>query len=357
MNIVDYEAVKDHINILNVAYHLNIEIVKQNGAEAKAICPFCGYKKLSKEPTLNLNIRDNKYHCFSCGKGGYAVGLYAKCRNISNDKAIKELMERECFSLDRSKYEIMHVNQLADIKERDRVYRALLSMLRLEPNHKKELQKLGLLSSTIENGLYKSVPKNYIKRRLIGNTLSKRFNLAGIPGLYQEEDFKWVFSRYDGFFVPVFNEQGLIEGLSIHLDKEYNGNRDIWFSSTNKINGTAARSWIMKNNIDENTDSVVITDNFLLGNLIKDTIDAPMLAFQNFTNSYTILNEIENTNIKTILFVIRLQQASKNLDYIINRIFRDLIPLDYNLDVKYINTYKDFFDEKFNETYSLNKVA
>ena len=36
------------------------------------------------------------------------------------------------------------------------------------------------------------------------------------------------------------------------------------------------------------------------------------------------------------------------MDFIINRIFRDLIPLNYNIDIKYINSYKDFFGEKFN---------
>lgn len=46
-----------------------------------------------------------------------------------------------------------------------------------------------------------------------------------------------------------------------------------------------------------------------------------------------------------------------NLDYIINRIFRDLIPLGYNLDVKCVNNYKDFLDDDFNVNYTLKKVA
>lgn len=44
-----------------------------------------------------------------------------------------------------------------------------------------------------------------------------------------------------------------------------------------------------------------------------------------------------------------------NLDYIINRIFRDLIPLGYNLDVKCVNNYKDFLDDDFNVNYTLKK--
>ena len=70
-----------------------------------------------------------------------------------------------------------------------------------------------------------------------------------------------------------------------------------------------------------------------------------------------ILKEIEKSTIKNILFVIRLPQSNQNLDYIIRRIIRDLLPLGYNIDTKYIKNYKDFFDDKFNETYSLKKAA
>lgn len=113
----------------------------------------------------------------------------------------------------------------------------------------------------------------------------------------------------------------------------------------------------MKNNITNKTNSVIITDNFLLGNLIKETINEPMIAFQNISNSYIILKEIERTNIQNILFIFRLPQINENLDYIINRIFRDLIPLGYNIDIKYVNDYKDFFDENFNIKHTLKQVA
>lgn len=325
--------------------------------KAKQFARFAGYNKLSKIPTMSLNSQTNKYCCTRCGAGGYSIGLYARIKGIDTKKAYKELLERECFSPDKSHIEISPINLLADIEIRDAVYRTFLNMLKLEPQHRRYLKSLGFLDSSINEGLYKTIPKNYIKRRLIGNALSKKYNLCGIPGFFQEEDFKWCFSRMDGFFVPVYDKNGYIEGLSIHLDKPFNNNQDIWFSSNNKINGTNARSWIMKNNITDLSDSVIITDNFLLGNLIKETINAPTIAFQNISNSYMILREIEKTNIKNILFVIRLPQANENLDYIINRIFRDLIPLNYNLDIKYIDNYKDFFEDNFNVAYELKNAA
>ena len=113
----------------------------------------------------------------------------------------------------------------------------------------------------------------------------------------------------------------------------------------------------MKNNINENTSILYLTDNFLLGNLIKETVNLPTIAFQNITNSYSILKEIEKTNITNITFVLRIPQCNQNLDYIIRRVFRDLLPLGYNLDTKIIRSYRDFFDEDFNVDYTLNKAA
>lgn len=329
--------------------------MKKKVTNIKLYVLFVGYNKNSKIPTLSLNSQNNKYCCSRCGIGGYSIGLYAKIRKIDTKQAYKELLERECFSLDRTTIEISPINLLADIEIRDRIYRDFLSMLKLDSQHKTYLKNMGLLESTIEDNLYRSVPKNYIKRRLIGNSLSKKYNLAGLPGFYQEEDFKWIFNRYNGFFVPVFDNNNYIQGLSIHLDKPFNNNQDIWFSSNNKINGTGAKNWIMKNNIDENSENVILTDNLLLGTLAKDVTDEPIIAFQNITNSYMILKEIENTQIKDITFLVR---GANNLDYIINRVFRDLIPLGYNLNTKYVSDYKDFFNDNFNVSYNtLNKVA
>lgn len=41
MDNLDYQEVKKHISILNIAYQLCLEIVETNGHENRAICPFC----------------------------------------------------------------------------------------------------------------------------------------------------------------------------------------------------------------------------------------------------------------------------------------------------------------------------
>ena len=41
MNKLDFIEVQKHINILNVAYQLSLEITDTRDPEIKAICPFC----------------------------------------------------------------------------------------------------------------------------------------------------------------------------------------------------------------------------------------------------------------------------------------------------------------------------
>ena len=224
------------------------------------------------------------------------------------------------------------------------VYRDLLNKLKLESQHRNYLRKNGLLNSSIENNLYRTIHKNYIKRRIIAHNLSKKYNLAGIPGFFQEEDFNWCFSRYDGFFVPVFNEDEYIQGLSIHLDKPFNDSEDIWFSSSGKINGTSTKNYIMRSNISVDTQNVILTDNFILGHLIKDALNLPVFSFQNISNSYMILKEIQNTNIKNITFVIRIPNCNNNLDTKCIDNYNDIFKVD-------------FFDEIFDVNYISNKVA
>ena len=357
MNKLDFEEVAKHINILNVAYHLSLEISDARGVEVKAICPFCGYNKNSKIATLSLNANNNKYCCSRCGEGGFSIGLYAKLRNIDNKKAYRELLDRECFSVNKSNINISPINEIADIDTRDKIYRDFLDMLKLEPQHKKYLQKQGFLNSTIDEQMYRTIPKKYIKRRLIAHSLKRRYDLSGVPGFYQEEDWGWTFSNANGFFVPLFDANNKIQALSIHLEKTYNGTTDIWFSSSGKINGTGTKNWISKSNIQEDTKTVILTDSILLSNYIKSALDAPVIAFSSIGNSYQILKAIDNTNIQNIIFTVRALEENQNLDYIIHRVFRDLIPLGYNIDTKYIRNYKDILMDEFLTSYILKKIA
>ena len=250
--------------------------------------------------------------------------------------------------MNKSHIEISPINELADIETRDKVYRDLLNMLKLKASHRKELENMGFLNSDIEEKMYRTIPKDNILRRLTANKLKRKYDLSGIPGFYQNEDWVWNFTAPRGFFIPVFDEEKRIQALSIHLDEEFNGSKNLWFSSKGKINGTAIKNIVVKRNITKDTDTVVLTDNFLLGNYIEEALEVPVIA--------QILKILDNTNIQNILFTFKVHR-NDNLDYIINRVFRDLIPLGYELQVKAITDFKDVLKDDFLTFYRLQKVA
>ena len=62
--------------------------------------------------TLSLNPNNNKYCCSRCGAGGFSIGLYARMKGIDTKKAYRELLDRECFSINRSNIVISPINEM-----------------------------------------------------------------------------------------------------------------------------------------------------------------------------------------------------------------------------------------------------
>ena len=94
----------------------------------------------------------------------------------------------------------------------------------------------------------------------------------------------------------------------------------------------------------------------MLGNYIEEALEVPLIAFSNISNSKQILKILDNTNIQNILFTFKINR-NDNLDYIINRVFRDLIPLGYELEVKAITNFKEVLKDDFLTFYRMQKVA
>lgn len=91
-------------------------------------------------------------------------------------------------------------------------------------------------------------------------------------------------------------------------------------------------------------------------NLLKRRIEIDNSLYEKLVE----LAEIYDASINKMVNVAIIEMIK--LDYIINRIFRDLLPLGYNLDTKCITNYNDifkidFFDNNFNVDYTLKNVA
>lgn len=340
----NFIELQKHISIFNVACQLNLEILDKTRNTLKVICPFCGYrnpkKKLAK---MSLNFERNSYHCFECGKAGFAIGLYATLKNIDNKTAFKELLEREAFSMDKSDYVPDTNNKLADLDKRNIVYTDFLNRLKLSAEHEKKLESLGLCKSYINDYKFKTIPTGFFAPLVISHYLNKQYSLAGIPGFYQNEEFKWIFSKINGIYIPVYSSSGKIKGLSILLDEEFNGTKNIWFSSNNKINGTPAENWLTSFNVKPDTETIILTDDFITAHCLNLGLKVPIVAFSGIQNSKNIIKNFKNTNIKNIIFTLRIQDDTQKMDYITDKLISGLLAANYNVKIKTFVDAEDMY--------------
>ena len=61
------DDIKKQYSIIDIAIKLGLNIDRNN----KAICPFHN----DKNPSLSFNVKENYYHCFSCGASGDNIKL------------------------------------------------------------------------------------------------------------------------------------------------------------------------------------------------------------------------------------------------------------------------------------------
>jgi uncharacterized protein DUF3854 len=117
----------------------------------------------------------------------------------------------------------------ADADLCDAVNRALLESLELTDAHGSILlDERGLSDTTIAANLYASVP-SLLRAREVCDELSRRFDLAGVPGFYMKDGL-WRLRYYgQGFYVPYRDAQGRMVGLQVRLDE--GKPRYIWLST------------------------------------------------------------------------------------------------------------------------------
>jgi len=133
------------------------------------------------------------------------------------------------------------VAPVADKYIRDAVYRALLWQLTLSDEHRSNLVRRGLNEQTIEQGKFKSTPDAEASTR-IAAALASEADLAGVAGFYREGAAWRMVKVPRGFFVPVLDRGGLIQGLQIRRDELHSPKdpRYIWLSSKGYAFGTSS---------------------------------------------------------------------------------------------------------------------
>lgn len=302
----------DCINITNVINKLGLKITKIKGKNVYINCPFCQNNN-EKNGYMKIDITQNLYICNHCHFMGSSIKLYSDVKHLYTKDAYVELLKE---TPELSYFTYVNNNQIKDEYYRDLVYSNFLELLNLNNNHKTKLINMNLSEEYINKSKFKSIENNiYMKKIICKKLQDKGFKLSGVPGFYQDKDFKWTFKSHRGIFIPViFNNK--IQGLRILLDEKYtNDTTSIWFSSNNEYNGTKAINWSLILN-DKNNNWIDVYNSSKNNNAIIATemIDAHRLFNKYNTIVIGIPNNIETELLLSILNRMKINEVDLYID-------------------------------------------
>lgn len=221
---------------------------KQDMRSYNVACPCCDS---GKSTHLNINLRKDVFRCVVCDFSGGVLDLYAYCKNIPRSEAFRAMVQElgeekrdRCPSSRQVRPEDMEEDcPVTDIRFRHQTYTALLEWLSLSKDHLQNLQARGLPTAAIQKNKYRTTP--VMGHRMMARQLQEAgCTLRGVPGFFKTKQGEWSFVRTDrGFFVPVRNVHGQIQGLQLRLDKA-DKRKYRWISSTDRMEGTGAKGWV-----------------------------------------------------------------------------------------------------------------
>lgn len=120
--------------------------------------------------------------------------------------------------------------------------RRLLRALTLRLEHRGKLRARGLSNAEIERLRYRSAPATVAERQRAADALAPYLDAigGGVPGFYCERGRWRMVYRPSGFFIPVRDECGHIQGLSQRVDEPRDGGKYVWLSSADREGGASS---------------------------------------------------------------------------------------------------------------------
>ena len=244
-----------YIPIIDVIRLLGLPEPDGNRSNYYIHCPNCDdYGKRSKH--LNINLVKNIFRCPRCGVvHGGVLDFYSLFTGVPRDRANDDLRNRlllddspelrRRLSKPRPQPKAIKEVKMLGVDQRDAVYRSLLSKLDLIPHHMENLRNRGLLDSTIEKNIYKSVPDRGKLKAIASSILQEGHKLGGIPGFYvDDKDKKWTLSFfYSGMLFPVVDINNKIQGIQIRKDN-VEKRKFRWFSSAGMKMGSGTSGFV-----------------------------------------------------------------------------------------------------------------
>jgi hypothetical protein len=302
--------------------------------------------------------------CKQCESSGSSIDLYANLKYISTKEAFKRLL-KETPVLDNMPY--TYNNPVKDEYYRDIVYRNFLEMQELKETHYKKLKDMNFKDEYIKENQFKSIENNNLKKKEICMQLQEQgLKLDGIPGFFQDTDFKWNYKSHNGIFIPV-TLNNKIQGLRILLDREYElDTKNIWFSSNNEYNGTKASNWPMVlkdekiNWIDmynsNNSESIIIATEIILAHKLFNNTNKTVIGIPNNIDKDLILSIVNRMNATEVFLYVDKYTILHTSGFVYENVVQALEKQNIKVDFRIALTEKNIGSE-LNEYEENIKIA
>lgn len=197
---ININFIKENYSIIDIAKRLGFEIDRNN----KTICPFHN----DKNPSLSFNIKENYYHCFSCGASGDNIKLVKEVLHCSFNEAIEFITG--------NKYNTINYSTTKNESKNDynfsNIYKTFINLL--DHNEASDyLKKRGITEKQIKENQIKNLPKDKKEQNSIIKELLKYYskdNLikSGIVSKNKENDNIYLFHYKHRLIIPYFDTDG-----------------------------------------------------------------------------------------------------------------------------------------------------
>lgn len=108
----------------------------------------------------------------------------------------------------------------------------------------------------------------------------------------------------------------------------------------------------MSFNIKEDTNTIILTDDFITAHNLNLGLKVPILSFSSIQNSKNLVKQLKNTNIRKIIFTVRLSDETQKLDYLIEKLLSGLLNVGYDIEIKTYFSIDNMYDSSVIEMFN-----
>jgi len=157
----------------------------------------------------------------------------------------------------------------------NRVYRQMLSQLKLSDQHQQQLVDRGLTIEQVKKLGYRTAPTYSQIPALIRSLKNTGIDLLSVPGFYlNKQGYPWLMN-IPGLWIPYHNHNNQIVGMQIRLDQTPNSGKYVWLSASGK-GGVNSNTPIHVAR--EDTDTAWITEGALKADLANAYLNQTVVA-------------------------------------------------------------------------------